>query len=189
MYKNICVFCGANEGTLTAHIKEIRKLVRIFVSQKRRLIYGGGNKGLMGILANMMLEEGGEVYGIIPEKLVELETAHYGLTKLEIVSDMHTRKSRMAELAEGFIALPGGLGTLEELFEVWTWNLLGYHKKAIAVLNIGGYYQKLFDFLNYGTQCGFINKGYVADLIIEQEPALLMKRFNDYKPNDKNRWN
>lgn len=188
MYKNICIFCGANEGKLTTAVEAIRKLVRILVNQKRRIIYGGGSKGLMGIVANTVLEEGGEVFGVIPKLLVELETAHHGITKLEIVSDMHTRKHRMANLADGFIILPGGFGTLEELFEVWTWNLLGYHRKVIAILDIEGYYQKLLEFLSYSARYGFIKQEYIDELIIEQEPTLLMKRFDSYKPDNKIRW-
>lgn len=188
MYKNICIFCGANEGHLTTAVEKIRKLVHILVNQNHRVIYGGSSKGLMGIVANTALEVGGEVYGIIPKLLVELETAHHGITKLEIVSDMHARKYRMANLADGFIILPGGLGTLEELFEVWTWKLLGYHKKVIAILDVEGYYQKLLSFLKNSAKYGFIKQEYIDELIIEQEPILLMKKFNSYKPNNKNRW-
>lgn len=188
MYKNICIFCGANEGHLTTAVEKIRTLVHILVNQQHRVIYGGSSKGLMGIVANTALEVGGEVYGVIPKLLVELETAHHGITKLEIVSDMHARKYRMANLADGFIILPGGLGTLEELFEVWTWKLLGYHKKVIAILDVEGYYQQLLSFLQNSVKYGFIKQEYIDELIIEQEPILLMKKFNSYKPNNKTRW-
>lgn len=188
MYKNICIFCGANEGHLTTAVEKIRTLVHILVNQQHRVIYGGSSKGLMGIVANTALEVGGEVYGVIPKLLVELETAHHGITKLEIVSDMHARKYRMANLADGFIILPGGLGTLEELFEVWTWKLLGYHKKVIAILDVEGYYQQLLSFLQNSVKYDFIKQEYIDELIIEQEPILLMKKFNSYKPNNKTRW-
>lgn len=188
MHNNICIFCGANEGKLTTAVKKIRKLVHILVNQNSRLIYGGGIQGLMGIVANTALELGGKVYGVIPKLLAELETAHYGITNLEIVDNMHIRKYRMASLADGFIILPGGLGTLEEFFEVWTWKILGYHNKVIALLDIEGYYQKLLNFLRESAKYGFIKQEYIDELIIEQEPTLLMKRVYNYKPNNINRW-
>lgn len=190
MYKNTCIFCGANEGRLTTNVENIRSLVHTLVNQKHRVIYGGGSTGLMGVVANTALEAGGEVYGVIPKLLVELEIAHHGITKLEIVSDMHARKHRMANLADGFIILPGGLGTLEELFEIWTLRVLGYHRKAIAILDVEGYYQKLLSFLKDSSRYGFIKREYIDEIIIEQEPKLLMERFNNYTPplNNKNRW-
>ena len=120
MRNNICIFCGASEGNNPAYVEHARQLGHLLATQGRRLVYGGGKKGLMGVVADAVLEAGGEAIGIIPQRLVEAETAHRGLTELEIVPDMHTRKARMAELADGFIALPGGIGTLEELFEIWT---------------------------------------------------------------------
>ncbi|PVZ84776.1 TIGR00730 family Rossman fold protein [Serratia sp. S1B] len=132
MRNNICVFCGASEGNHPAYVENAQKLGHIIATQGRRLIYGGGKKGLMGVVADAVLNAGGEVVGIIPQRLVEAETAHRGLSELEIVPDMHTRKARMAELADGFIALPGGIGTLEELFEIWTWGQIGYHNLSFG---------------------------------------------------------
>lgn len=188
MRNNICVFCGASEGTNPAYSDAAKLLGRTLAQQGRRLIYGGGSKGLMGVLANAVLDAGGEVHGVIPQRLVEAETAHYGLTSLDIVPDMHTRKARMAELSDGFIALPGGIGTLEELFEIWTWSQIGYHNKPIALMDVTGYYQKLIEFLRYSAQQGFVRQQYVDTLVCLEDPAVILKEFDHYQPHNLNRW-
>lgn len=188
MRKNICVFCGASEGLSPAYADVTRLLGKTLAMQGRRLIYGGGSKGLMGILANAALDAGGEVYGVIPQRLVEAETAHYGLTKLDVVNDMHQRKARMAELSDGFIALPGGIGTLEELFEMWTWSQIGYHTKPVALLEVNGYYQKLIDFLRYSAEQGFVRRAYVDTLVTQQDPLELLAYFDAYQHHNLNRW-
>ncbi|MBW7983243.1 LOG family protein [Enterobacillus tribolii] len=188
MRKNICVFCGASVGNSPAYAEAARLLGHTLAKQGRRLVYGGGSKGLMGILANAALEAGGEVCGVIPQRLVEAETAHYGLSELEVVPDMHVRKARMAELSDGFIALPGGIGTLEELFEMWTWSQIGYHNKPIALLDVDNYYQKLVDFLRFSAEQGFVRQVYVDTLVTLQDPEALLAHFDTYRPHNLDRW-
>lgn len=188
MHKNICVFCGASDGNSPAYAQAARLLGQTLAKQGRRLVYGGGSKGLMGILANAALEAGGEVYGVIPQRLVEAETAHHGLTGLEVVPDMHVRKARMAELSDGFIALPGGIGTLEELFEMWTWSQIGYHAKPLALLDVNNYYQKLIDFLSHSASEGFVRQVYVDTLVTLNDPVALLDYFDGYQPHNLDRW-
>ena len=141
--RSICVFCGASPGAQPVYRQAAENLGRHLAEQGLRLIYGGGAVGLMGVVADAALAAGGEVIGIIPQSLERAEIGHPGLTRLEVVDGMHARKARMAELSDAFIALPGGLGTLEELFEVWTWGQLGYHCKPLGLLDVGGFYSKL----------------------------------------------
>lgn len=188
MRNNICVFCGACEGVSPAYADAAKRLGHTLAQQGRRLVYGGGNKGLMGILANAVLDAGGEVHGVIPQRLVEAETAHYGLTSLDIVPDMYTRKARMAELSDGFIALPGGIGTLEELFEIWTWSQIGYHTKPIALMDVNGYYAKLIEFLRFSAEQGFVRQQYIDTLMCLQDPLALLDQFDRYQPHNLNRW-
>lgn len=188
MRNNICVFCGASEGNDPAYAENARKLGHTIATQGRRLVYGGGKKGLMGIVADAVLEAGGEVVGIIPQRLVEAETAHRGLTELEVVPDMHTRKARMAELADGFVALPGGIGTLEELFEIWTWGQIGYHSKPVGLLNINDFYRPLTQFLQQVANQGFMRQDYLDTLHISDSPLALMQQFDDYQATNYDRW-
>jgi hypothetical protein len=133
--KSICVYCGSSPGRLKAYSTAARALAASLVEQNIRLVYGGANVGIMGLLADAVLQLGGEVIGVIPEALVQKEVAHTGLTELHVTQSMHERKTLMAELSDGFVALPGGIGTLEELFEVWTWAQLGFHDKPCGLLN------------------------------------------------------
>ena len=188
MKKNICVFCGASEGTKPEYVCQAQKLGEILAKQDRRLVYGGGNKGLMGIIANSALEHGGEVIGIIPERLVKAETAHHGITQLEIVSDMHQRKARLAQLADGFIAMPGGTGTLEELFEVWTGAQIGYHEKPVALFDIEGFWQPMLSFLQHAVKEGFIRESFYNTLIVSNDPMALLQDCDVYEPKDLQRW-
>ncbi|MBS98842.1 MAG: TIGR00730 family Rossman fold protein [Oceanospirillaceae bacterium] len=159
MPTRICVFCGSSQGTDPAFTEAARQMGQALAQQEIGLVYGGGSIGLMGTLADAALEAGGEVTGIIPEALSSAEVAHGQLSALQVVPDMHIRKARMASLADGFIALPGGIGTFEELFEVWTWAQLGYHSKPIALLNVAGFYDPLLEFLNHTLNQGFIRPG------------------------------
>lgn len=143
---SVCVFCGASTGTDPAYRDAAQALGRALAERKLTLVYGGGAVGLMGVVADAVLAAGGEVIGIIPQSLKDKEIGHSGLTRLEVVSGMHARKARMAELSDAFIALPGGLGTLEELFEVWTWGQLGDHGKPLGLLEVNGFYSKLTAF-------------------------------------------
>ncbi|MFM2056883.1 MAG: hypothetical protein RLY71_1268 [Pseudomonadota bacterium] len=139
-----------------------------------RLVYGGGNVGLMGVVADAVLKAGGSVLGIIPESLMRREVGHLGLTELQVVQTMHERKQRMTESADAFIALPGGIGTLEELYEVWTWQHLGYHDKPVALLDVAGYYQHLLAFMRHAEQEGFVSPDQQAVLWVESDPARLL---------------
>ncbi|WP_159564499.1 TIGR00730 family Rossman fold protein [Budvicia diplopodorum] len=188
MRKNICVYCGASTGNNLAYTEAAQQLGQTIAQQGRRLIYGGGNKGLMGILANAVLEAGGEVIGVIPERLVEAETAHRGLTQLEVVPDMHIRKARMSELADGFIALPGGIGTFEELFEVWTWSQIGYHTNPVGLLNINQFYTPMNAFLQHVVDEGFVRQSYFNTLLVGNSAADLLTQFDQYQPHNLNRW-
>lgn len=146
------------------------------------VVYGGGNVGLMGVVADATLAAGGDVYGVIPESLVSGEIAHPGLTGLEVVSDMHARKMRMADLSDAFIALPGGAGTLEELFEVWTWQQLGIHSKPVALYDIDGYWQPLLNALDSMTGNGFISETTRSNLIVRDNPQDLLAALNSWTP-------
>lgn len=143
---------------------------------KLALVYGGGNIGLMGLLADEMLKRGGEVIGVIPQKLVDIEVAHYNLTHLHIVSGMHERKALMAKLSDAFIVMPGGIGTMDEFFEMYTWLQLGYHHKPVALLNIKGFYNMLIGFLEHMVQQGYFQRYRYEQLIIEEHPADLVDR-------------
>ena len=186
--KRICVFCGSNRGGRAGYVTATRELAAALVREKLSLVYGGGKVGLMGELANEVLRLGGEAIGVIPRSLVEREVGHDGLTDLRVVETMHERKAMMADLADGFVALPGGLGTLEEIFEVWTWAQLGMHAKPVAFLDVGGYYELLGEFLDQATREGFVRRPHRAIAIIEREPAELLKKMRAYTPPSVEKW-
>jgi len=188
MLKNICVFCGASEGTDPRYAQSARLLGQTLAEQGRHLIYGGGKKGLMGIVADAALAAGGKVTGIIPQLLVEAETAHTGLTHLEVVPDMHTRKARMAELSDAFVSLPGGIGTLEELFEIYTWGQIGYHKKPLGLIDVADFYQPLNNFLQHVAGQGFMRKEYLDTLQFTESIPELLHYFDTYQPKHLDRW-
>lgn len=188
MKKNICVFCGASEGNRPEYRLAAEQLGVLIANQNRRLIYGGGNKGLMGIIANSVLDNGGEVIGIIPERLVKAETAHHNITRLEIVENMHQRKARLSELADGFIAMPGGTGTLEEVFEVWTGMQIGYHEKPVALYNAAKFWQPMLDFLQHAVDEGFVRDSFYKTLIVSDEPQLILQKMDEFIPKDLQRW-
>jgi uncharacterized protein (TIGR00730 family) len=152
---SLCVYCGSR--TVAAFVEQAAAVGRWLGEHKAQLVYGGGNNGLMGVMADATLEAGGRVVGIIPHALVDREFAKLDCTELHVVDTMHDRKRMMAERADAFLALPGGIGTFEELFEVWTWRQLGYHDKPVGILNAGGYYEPLLAFLRSSVQHGFMN--------------------------------
>ncbi len=152
----VCVYCGSRPGHDPAHMALAREVGHWIGTHGAQLVYGGGHHGLMGAVADAALAAGARVIGVIPEALVEMEAAHQGCTELHVVANMHQRKQLMAEHADVFLALPGGIGTFEELFEVWTWRQLGYHDKPIGLLNAGGYYDSLLAFLGSSVQAGFM---------------------------------
>ncbi|AZY47878.1 LOG family protein [Bordetella avium] len=176
----ICVYCGSNNGRQPEYIEQARAFGRELVKRDIGLVYGGAAVGLMGAVADAVIEAGGRAIGIIPERLMQKELAHRGLTELHVVQTMHERKSMMAEKADGFVALPGGAGTLEELFEAWTWAQLGMHQKPCGLLNIAGYYDALATFLDHVADEAFMQPQHRAMLSIEADPALLLDRFANY---------
>ncbi|MDU0458616.1 MAG: TIGR00730 family Rossman fold protein [Geobacter sp.] len=187
--KMICVYCGSNPGRDSRYVEEACSFVREMTVRNIGLVYGGASIGVMGAIADTVLHEGGEVVGVIPQSLVDKEIAHNGLTELKIVGSMHERKALMAELSDGFIALPGGLGTLEEIIEVLTWAQLGFHTKPCGLLNILGYYDGLSSFLNHAVHEQFIKKEHHSMLIIENNPQRLLNQFLAYKsPLQMNKW-
>lgn len=188
MKKNICIFCGASSGNSAAYQLYAQQLGALIAQQGRRLIYGGGNKGLMGVIANAVLNNGGEVIGVIPERLVKAETAHHGITQLEVVADMHIRKARMTELADAFIAMPGGSGTLEEVFEVWTGAQIGYHEKPVALYDVNNFWQPMQFFLQHAVKEGFIRESFYHTLIVSSDPSQVLQNIDDYIPKDLDRW-
>lgn len=184
----VCVFCGASTGTAPLYRDAATALGQAIAKRGLRLVYGGGAVGLMGVVADAALAAGGEVIGIIPQSLERAEIGHPGLTRLEVVDGMHARKARMAELADGFIALPGGLGTLEELFEVWTWGQLGYHGKPLGLLDVNGFYAGLGQFLDHLVTEGFVRPPHRAMLQRSDEADALLQLLEDWQPTVRPKW-
>lgn len=185
---SICVYCGSSPGRNPAYLEAARALAATLAQRRIRLIYGGAGIGIMGALADRVLELGGEVVGVIPQALAHKEVMHQQLTELHITDSMHQRKMRMAQLADGFIALPGGIGTLEELFEIWTWAQLGFHDKPCGLLNVADFYTPLLDFLDHVAAEQFVKPQHRELLMMESEPESLLRRFAEYKPPAIKRW-
>ncbi len=186
--RSICVFCGASTGTDPVYREAAAAMGRTLAEQGITLVYGGGAVGLMGVVADAALAAGGEVVGIIPQSLKDAEIGHPGLTRLEIVDGMHARKARMAELADAFIAMPGGLGTLEELFEVWTWGQLGYHAKPMGLLDTNHFYAKLSHFLDHLVAEAFVRPQYREMLQRGDTPDALLERLRAWQPTVTAKW-
>ncbi|MBD9515673.1 TIGR00730 family Rossman fold protein [Pseudomonas sp. PDM22] len=186
--RSICVFCGASPGATPIYQEAAEALGRHLAENGIQLVYGGGAVGLMGLVANAALAAGGEVIGIIPQSLKDAEVGHSGLTRLEVVDGMHARKARMAELSDAFIALPGGLGTLEELFEVWTWGQLGYHAKPLGLLEVNGFFDPLLTFLDHLVQERFVRQPHRDMLQRAASPAELVSALADWKPLAAPKW-
>ena len=186
--ENICVYCGSNMGRSAVYREAAHALGVEIARRGYRLVYGGAQVGLMGVLADAALDAGGEVIGVMPESLVRKEIAHSRLTRLEVTTSMHGRKTRMAELADGFVAMPGGAGTLEELFEVWTWGQLQFHNKPCGILNVSGYFDRLLEFLRHMVDEAFVRPAHVEMFLIETEPSALLDRFRTYQAPDVQKW-
>ena len=186
--KSLCVFCGSRSGTEPAHAEAAGALGRALAAEGITLVYGGGRVGLMGVVADAALGEGGEVVGVIPRALLEREIAHSGLPDLRVVGSMHERKALMSELSEGFIALPGGTGTLEEFFEVLTWAQLGEHRKPCGLLNAGRYYDPLLAVFDHMVQQGFLSEEHRAMVLVETGPEALLEAFAGYVPPSVVKW-
>jgi uncharacterized protein (TIGR00730 family) len=172
--RSICVFCASSRGRDERLLAAAHDFGRLLASRGQRLVYGGGRVGLMGALADGALAGGGEVVGVIPEAMVGRELAHEGITDLRVVESMHERKATMAELADAFVALPGGIGTLEELFEIWTWGQLGLHRKPCGLLDLDGYYAQLLAFLGHAEASGFIGADTMRLLVVERDAERLL---------------
>jgi uncharacterized protein (TIGR00730 family) len=177
--KSIAVYCGASFGADPVYAEAARALARAMVERNIALVYGGGNVGLMGVIADEVMRLGGEATGVIPRALVDKEVGHAGLTRLFVVKDMHERKAMMADLSDGFIAMPGGMGTLEELFEMLTWSQLGIHAKPVGVLNVAGFYDKLVAFMAHLQEEGFVREQHARLMMVESEPAALLARLGN----------
>jgi uncharacterized protein (TIGR00730 family) len=181
--KSLCVFCGSSTGALAIYSEAARQLAGEMVKRNLSLVYGGGNIGLMGILADEVLRLGGEVTGVIPTALLEKEVGHVRLTRQHIVKDMHERKAMMAELSDGFIALPGGIGTLDELFEILTWAQLGFHCKPIGLLNVQGFHDGLIAYVRHLVHQGFLREEHAGLLMHESDAAMLLARCAAWVPH------
>lgn len=166
----LAVYCGSATGGDALFADSARATAAAMVSQKVDLVYGGGRLGLMGLMADSVLAGGGRVYGVIPTALVDLEVAHTGVTELYRVENMHERKAKMTDLADAFLALPGGIGTLDELFEAWSWNVLGYHAKPFCLLNVGGFWDGLISFIDHATESGFLSVSRRSQLLVARTP-------------------
>jgi uncharacterized protein (TIGR00730 family) len=186
--KSICVYCGSNFGERGSYLESAQSLGAEMAERGITLVYGGGNVGLMGAVADSVLVAGEKVIGVIPQALVDKEVAHTGLSDLRVVGSMHERKSLMADLADGFIALPGGLGTLEEFCEVATWTQLGFHKKACGLLNIDGFYDGLLSFLDYATKEKFIRSEHRSIILAEGNPVELIEKLSQFEVPTAHKW-
>jgi len=180
--QRLCVFCGSSPGHDPAYAASAAQFGRVLAERGIGLVYGGGRVGLMGALADAALAAGAEVIGVIPQALLERELGHRGLTQLRVVDSMHARKALMGELASGFVALPGGIGTLEELFEVWSWAQLGLHRKPCGLLDVGGFFAPLVGFLDRQVEAGFTHPAYRAMLTVASTPEALLDSFSAYEP-------
>ena len=178
MHQSICVFCGSSSGANSAYRGAATELGGLLAAQGRRLVYGGGNVGLMGVVADAVLASGGAVVGVIPQHLLDLEVGHQELTELRVVHSMHQRKQQMSELADAFVLLPGGLGSLEEFFEIWTWGQLGLHRKPYGILNVAGYFDALLAFLDHAAEERFLRPEHRRLVVVAEDSADLLGKLD-----------
>ncbi|GAB4373269.1 MAG: TIGR00730 family Rossman fold protein [Elainellaceae cyanobacterium] len=186
--KRICVFCGSNLGAKPIYQQAAQQLGQTLAKQAIELVYGGGNIGLMGVVADAVLAAGGKVTGVMPAALAEKELAHSELTELHIVNSMHERKALMADLSDGFIALPGGFGTFEEFCEVLTWTQLGFHQKPCGLLNIAGFYNPLITMFDHATAEKFVRPIHRSIVLVDEDPAILLEKLTAFQPVTTNKW-
>jgi uncharacterized protein (TIGR00730 family) len=186
--RRICVYCGSNRGARPDYAAAAAELARILVSRGLELVYGGSSKGIMGVLADGVLELGGKVHGVIPRQLVAKEAAHSSLTRQHVVDSMHERKTMMASLADGFIAMPGGFGTLEELIEIVTWAQLRFHDKPCGLLNVRGYFDHLLRHLDHAEAEGFLRPENRRMLLVDADAGRLLRLFDAYTPPRVDKW-
>lgn len=188
MIRSLCVFCGSNSGNDPIYANVARDFGVLLAKEKIDLVYGGGHVGLMGIVADAVLAGGGKAIGVIPRMLWDREVGHRNLTELHIVETMHERKAMMASLSDAFVALPGGLGTLEEIFEVWTWAQLGIHRKPLGFLDVLGFYTPLLSSLDRAVDAGFIRAQHRSMAIVDLDPASLLRHLSEYEPPVVEKW-
>lgn len=186
--RNICVYCGSSPGRQQLYGEAARTMAESLVKRDIGLVYGGASIGVMGAIADHVLRLGGRVIGVIPESLATREVAHASLTELHITRSMHERKTMMAERSDGFIALPGGIGTMEEIFEIWTWAQLGLHHKPCGLLNVAGYYDPLRTFLDHTVRENFVHSTVRGMLMVEEDPEALLERFATYQSPRMKQW-
>ncbi len=186
--KRICVYCGSNPGRVAEYAAAARRLGGLLADSGLGLVYGGASVGVMGAVANAALQAGAEVIGVIPSALATREVAHPGLSRLHVVDSMHERKALMAELSDGFVALPGGWGTMEEIFEALTWAQLGLHRKPCGLLNVAGYFDHLGIFLEHAMDEAFVREEYRPMMIVEEDATRLLERFMDYQAPRVKKW-
>lgn len=184
----ICVYCGSSPGNVPLHRAAAHDLGAFLASSGFGLVYGGGNVGLMGAVADGALSQHGEVIGVIPRSLMEKELGHGGVTDLRVVGSMHERKQMMVDLSDGFIALPGGFGTLDELFETLTWLQLSFHDKPVGLLNVGGFFDGLIEFIHHMSRSGFLKPEHAGCVLVENDPARLLARMQSFSPPELGKW-
>lgn len=186
--KSIAVFCGSKEGASTLYVEAAKQLGELFAKKNITLIYGGGSVGVMGAIAKAVMEEGGSVIGVIPTFLEEKEKSAQQITELIVVESMHERKAKMSDLADGFIVLPGGPGTMEEFFEIFTWAQLGLHNKPIGILNVNHYYDPLVTLFDHMTNENFMHETFRSMVLVEEDPLPLLEQFENYDPPEVDRY-
>jgi uncharacterized protein (TIGR00730 family) len=186
--RRICVYCGSNAGDDPAHRAAAHDLGAFLARSGLGLVYGGGNVGLMGAVADGALSQNGEVIGVIPKSLMEKELGHGGVTELHVVTSMHERKQMMVDLSDGFIALPGGFGTLDELFETLTWLQLSFHDKPVGLLNVGGFFDGLIEFIAHMSRSGFLKPEHAKCVLVENDPTQLLAAMESFRPPDLGKW-
>lgn len=186
--QTIGLFCGSNTGKNEVYAEATRALVRVIVASGVKIVFGGGKVGLMGVIAETALAEGGHVIGVTPQKLLQREMVHTGLTELHVVESMHERKVMMNNLADAFVALPGGMGTLDEIFEALTLTQLGVHRKACGFLNVAGYYGRLMDFLDHSVNERFVRAEHRDMIVMERDPQQLLTRLGDWTLPEVSKW-
>mgnify|MGYP005662173785 FL=1 len=185
---SICVFCGSSPGNQPSFVQAAKLTGAALANRGIELVYGGGGRGMMGAVADGAIGAGGKTLGVIPRGLFKREGLHRGLDRLEIVDSMHARKAMMAASSDGFITLPGGLGTMEELFEIWTWTQIGIHAKPCGLLNVDGYYDGLLAFLENMVACGFVQASHRDVVLVDDDPARLIEQVLSHKPRIHERW-
>ena len=186
--RRVCVYCGSNTGKRPEYAAAARDLAIVLVRHDLELVYGGADKGIMGVIADAVLEQGGKVHGVIPQMICDKEIAHRGLTELHVVASMHARKTMMAALSDGFIAMPGGFGTLEEIIEMVTWGQLRFHDKPCGLLNTDGYFDRLLEYLDHAAGEGFLRAENRTMLLSDRDPAGLIQQFERYTAPQVEKW-